>query len=285
MGDRYVGGTFNTVGVRPGNGFSYDGPTMPHMVYFSLTFTSTYEVIERYILPPPLKADRDLPPTVRISYFINADNRAYDGNRTPYQAVILNAAVRHREITGFAGYEYVDGVDGDKTEMDVMGSWSVYFGMLKKFADIRFRPIGIDEFEATVTRRGTRLVTMRLRGGPEMSEKELHAHNAFFAESGRSLTVREIPNADFTGLIEQSVCVAPTDNGGITLKRVRTAEPISLEFGHLPQDPLDEIPIFSLDSAMIFEQSVTSESFGETRIAELLAADPIQAPVNQVPWP
>ena len=139
--DGYVGGILNMTGVRPGEAFSYSGPTMRDQVYFTVSFTSTHDAIERLIIPPPLKVDRDKPPVVQAMFFVNRHNVAFDGRLTPYKAFMFMAHVKHGDRCGLAGWEYVDGLYGDKTEMDIMGPWSVYFGMLKMMADISFLPV------------------------------------------------------------------------------------------------------------------------------------------------
>jgi hypothetical protein len=65
----------------------------------------------------------------------------------------------HGDARGQSGWEYVDGIHGDKTDMDIMLPWDVYFGMTRKMGDIRVAPITPDELEFRVVRRGTRLVT------------------------------------------------------------------------------------------------------------------------------
>jgi hypothetical protein len=264
----YTGGILNMTGVRPGAAFRYDGPTMPKQVYFTQSFTSTYEAIERLIVPPPLKVDRDMPPEVQIMYFTNIGNVAFDGRPAPYQACMFMARVKHGDLAGRAGWEYVDGVHGDKTDMDVMGSWSVYFGMLKKFADIRFYPVGVNEFEVTVTRRGVRLVTMRLSLGAELPAETVAQMNAATATAGATLTVREIPDQSYTGFVDRAICVAPSN--GNTISRAFSAEAGPLEFGHLDLDPLDELPVLGTHGAAVFDLCSQKELFTEMRVLEHL---------------
>jgi Acetoacetate decarboxylase (ADC) len=276
----YRGGILNMTGARPGEAFRYDGPTMPEQVYFTQTFTSTYEAIERLIVPPPLEVDREMPPEVQVMYFTNIGNVAFDGRPAPYQACMFMARVKHGDLAGRAGWEYVDGVHGDKTDMDVMGSWSVYFGMLKKFADIRFYPVGVNEFEMTVTRRGVRLVTMRLSLGSELPADVVAQMNAATAAAGATLTVREIPDQSYTGFVDRAICVAPSN--GNTISRAWSAEAGSLEFGHLELDPLDELPVLGTHSAAVFDLCSEKELFTEMKILEHLPLDVPQPSGNGV---
>ncbi|MGW4334069.1 acetoacetate decarboxylase family protein [Rhodococcus sp. USK10] len=264
----YTGGILNLSGTRPGNAYKYDGPAMPHQIYFTMTFTSTHDAIEKLIVPPPLKVDRDLPPEVQVLYFVNPGCRAYDGRVTPYQGFMFMARVRHGDVAGRAGWEYVDGLYGDKTEMDIMGPWGVYFGMLKKMADIRFTPIGGNEFEISVTRRGVRLVTMTIRTGTELSDAEIEAINAANSQVGKTLTVREIPNVNYSGFVDRSICVAPSD--GNTVSRAWAADKSSIVFGHDDLDPFDELPVLGVGGALSFDLNSDKELFSEMEILENL---------------
>lgn len=267
--EAYVGGTLNLAGVRPGGGFTYDGPTMPKMVFFGLTFTSTYEAIERLILPPPLKVDRDLPPEVQVLFFVSPGNRAFDGRLTPYQGFLFTGRTTHGELRGRAGWEYVDGLHGDKTAMDVMGPWGVYFGMLKKLADIRCVPVGVNEFEISVTRRGTRLATMRFSLGSELPDAAVEAINVGAAEFGSMLTVREIPDVKFENFVDRAICASAGDANRVT--RAWSAHGGSLEFGHLELDPLDELPVLSIGDGIVFEADSDKAAYSQLKILEHLS--------------
>ena len=259
----YTGGILNLSGVRPGAAFAYDGPTMTDMTVYSVVFESSYEAIERLILPPPLKVDRDLPPLVRTWYFVNPRNRAIDGRTTPYQAFQFFANARYDDAAGLAGWEYVDGVYGDKTEIDVMGPWGVYFGMAKKLGDIRYTPTSPDECEISVVRRGIRVATMRMRIGREMSPEDTAALDAL--PKPQTLTVREIPDPTYTGFADRSICISPT-NVSNRIDRAWEADRASIEFGHLELDPLDELPVLGIASAIAAKVTVTKETFTGMRV-------------------
>src|SRR5688572_27383607 len=127
----FTGGVLNLTGVRPGDAFRYDGLSFPDMVIYMMHFESTYEAIEKLILPPPLKADRSLPPEVQVWYFTSRNTLPMDGRVLPYQGFQFRARTEFNGVKGASGWEYIDGLHGDKTQCDIMGPWGVYFGMLK----------------------------------------------------------------------------------------------------------------------------------------------------------
>lgn len=265
----FTGGILNLTGCRPGEAFQHDGLAFPDMAIFMVHFTSTYEAIEKLILPPPLKADRDFPPEVQMWYFTSRSTRPMDGRVTPYQGFQFRARTEFNGVKGAAGWEYIDGLYGDKTECDIMGPWGVYFGMLKKMGDIRFIPLGVDEFEMSVTRRGVRLITMRMRIGAEKTAEEVAAMNSGGYET---LTVREVPDVNYTGFVDRAVCCTPTHETNQIL-RAWNASDASVEFGHLELDPLDELTVLSVNSAIAFNATATSETFKQMRILGHLPRD------------
>jgi hypothetical protein len=96
----YIGGILNLTGALPGEGFRYDGPTMPSYPIYMATFRSTHDAIERLIVQPPLRADRSQPPIIKIWYFSNPGNRAIDGCVTPYHAIQFAAPCVHQARSG-----------------------------------------------------------------------------------------------------------------------------------------------------------------------------------------
>jgi hypothetical protein len=273
----HVGGILNITGVRPGNAFAYDGPTMPGMVYYTATIITTHDAIDMLVMPPPLKADRSQPAELTISYFVNRHNRAFDGRVTPYQAVLFTARTVVHGKAGVAGWEYVDGLYGDKTEMDIMGPWSVYFGMLKKMADIRFLPLGGDKFEITVVRRGVRLVTMQLRMGAPFPETAVQAMNQRTDSAAfGTFTVREIPDSRYTGFVDRGIYWAGSEDSSID--RAWAADEASIEFGSLDQDPWTEMPVLSVSRALIFELTVPKEVFHNLQLVEQLDKNTVEEP-------
>ena len=122
-GGSYTSGILNMTGARPGEAFQYEGATMIDQIWYSLTLTTTYEAIEKLILPPPLKVDRSLPPEVRVMYFVNRNCRAFDGQLTPYQpaanltfGVVAEALYLGADFPG--GDEYFDGQLADAKLFD-----------------------------------------------------------------------------------------------------------------------------------------------------------------------
>jgi hypothetical protein len=268
--DDHVGGVLNLFGVRPGRAFQYEQKAMPHVIHFDVQFESSYEAIERAVLPPPLMADRDYPPIVNISYFTNAEVFAMDGRNTPYHAVMLTARTRWGERQGVGGWEFVDGLHGDKTEMDIMGPWGVHFGMLKKFGDIRVSHTGAHEFTVEVTRRGKLLVRMGLTAGDAFGAAELQALNQ--ASLG-VFGVREIPNVDYSGYSERTIVWSKpvTDN---RVSRAWKADSGFVEFHTGVLDPLGELPVHSIQGAVVYDSSSRREHFAAREvIADLLADD------------
>jgi hypothetical protein len=257
----------NLFGVRPGNAYNYEQKAMPSVIHFDITFESTHEAIEALVLPPPLESDRTEPPIVTISYFTNAEVYAYDGRNTPYQAVMLTARTQWADRKGVAGWEFVDGLHGDKTDMDIMGPWGLHFGMLKKFADIKVSHTGAHEFNVEVTRRGKLLVKLGLRAGDAVDESELRAFNQ---SSLAVFGVREFPNVDYTGYIERSIVASDpvTDD---RVARAWHADSGFVEFHSGELDELADLPVHTVTGAYVYDSSSRKEHFGARYIlADLL---------------
>lgn len=263
----FTGGILNLTGVRPGEAFQYDELSFPDMTIYMMDFQSTYEAIEKLILPPPLKADRSLPREVQRWYFTSRNTLPMDGRVTPYHGFQFRARTEWNGVKGASGWEYIDSLDGDKSRVDIMGPWGVYFGMLKKLADIRFIPTSVDECEVTVTRHGTRLITMRLRIGAEMSADAVAAMNS--GAGYETLTVREVPDVNYTGFVDRAVCCSPTDKSNRVL-RAWAADNASIEFGHLELDPLDELDPRGPLTAVALNATASVETFTEMRVLEHL---------------
>jgi hypothetical protein len=266
----FPGGILNLTGCRPGEAFQYEGLSFPDMTIFMVFFESTYEAIEKLILPPPLKADRSFPPEVQMWYFTSRNTLPMDGRVTPYQGFQFRARTEHAGVKGAAGWEYIDGLYGDKTAVDIMGPWGVYFGMLKKLADIRFIPLSVDEYEMSVTRRGTRLVTLRMKIGQELGGDVVAQMND--GSAGETLTVREIPNIHYDGFVDRAIC---STNTSVTnqVKRAWACSDAVIEFGNLELDPLDELEVRKVNSAIAFTSTASVDTFTKMRILEELPRD------------
>jgi hypothetical protein len=264
----HVGGVLNMFGARPGKAFRYEQKAMPHVIHFDVQFESTFDAIERVILPPPMLCDRDFPPVVNISYFTNAECYGMDGRNTPYHAVLMTARTQWGDHQGVAGWEFVDGLHGDKTEIDIMGPWGQHFGMLKKFGDIRVSHVGADQFNVQVTRRGRVLVEMGLQTGAAFSEPELTSLNQ---ASLPVFGVREIANADYTDYVERSIVMSEAVTEG-RVTRAWHADSGSVRFASGELDPLGELPVMSIVGAVAYDSNSRREHFAARRtIADLLA--------------
>ena len=265
--DLAPGGLSNLIGVRPGKCFSYEGPAMPGMTYMILCFTTTHEAIKQVVLPWPLEPAPDLPPTCIVSFGVNPNNRGIDGRTVGYSMVMFSAIAQYKGTRGIAGFEYIDGINGDKTVPgDLLTAWGIYFGMLKKLADIRVIPDG-DELVVTCDRRGVRLVTLRFRFKEEIPAEQ----SPLLGAIDKALTVREIPSVDFKGYVDRSVCVVDT---GVQVPNKIWAAEGSIELGHLELDPLDALKVVKLGPAFIYTIDVPKETFSEMYVLEKLPLKP-----------
>lgn len=264
----HIGGVLHMSHALPGQAFKYDGPAFPLQVCYALRFTSTYEAIEKLILPPPLKVDRSYPPEVLVWWFASANSRSPGGKEIPYQGFQFRARTSYNGVKGMAGWEYVDGLRGDKPAMDIMGSWSIQFGMMKRLADMSFTPLDADRFEILIKRHGTTLIKLTIGLGNEydkavIDEMAKNPENPF---AQPTLTVREIPNEDFTGYLDQSVLMSPTPET-VFVRRAWEGKDASIEFGSLEDDPLSELQPKDVNGGIIVNCEVSKEVF--TRMSSL----------------
>lgn len=269
-GQSYTGGILNLTGVRPGEAFRYEGLSFPDMTVYMVTFRSSYEAIEKLILPPPLKVDRSQPPEVLAWYFTSRNTLPMDGRVTPYHGFQFRAYTEHAGVKGFAGWEYIDALDGDKTRIDIMGPWGVYFGMLKKLGDISFVPTSVDAFEVTVRRRGETLIRMNMQIGAEMDEAAVAQMNK---GGSKTLTVREVPDVNYAGFVDRTVCISPTDSSNQVLRAWNVVN-ASIEFGSLDLDPLAELAPEGVVRAVAFNATASVETFTGMKVLERLPGDP-----------
>ncbi len=266
MSDDNWAGSLNLNGTRPGGAFGYEGPISTGGVYIRVAVRSTYEAIERLVLPTPLKASRDVGPILNVTYFIKRHDRGFDGIERPYQGFLFTAMAEHGGLHGQAGWEYVDSIRGDKSDVEIMAPWGIYFGMLKKLADIRFFPVSIDEFEVTVTRRGAQIAAMRFRLGEQLGEEALVELNRQVTGNSGVLTVREIPDAAHTGFVDHAVYLAPTDANVVT--RAWTGDAGFLELRSSDRDPLAEIPVLGVENVLMWEATLDKKMFSDLSLVE-----------------
>lgn len=256
----------NMSGARPEGAFHSTEPVFPKQVCFVMKFSSTYEAIEKLVLPPPLKVDRTLTPEVIVWYFTSPESRGPGGQIIPYQGFQFRAHAQYNGSRGIAGWEYVDGLYGDKTVIDIMGPWGVQFGMMKKSADIRFSPIGGDEFEIVVARHGCHLFRITIGNGQKLDDVELDQllHASDNPMKKDTFTVREIPNCDWDGYLDQSVLFTPTSKS-IKVNRAWHASGGTIEFSHLGSDPLHELRPSNVHALFICEIEVGRATFKEMK--------------------
>lgn len=246
----------------PGQAFKHDGPTFPLQVCYALKFESSYEAIEKLILPPPLQVDRSEPPEILVWYFSSSNSLTPGGKPVPYQGFQFRGHTEYNGVKGMAGWEYVDGLHGDKPAMDSMANWGVQFGMMKRSADIYFVPIDGDRFEATIKRHGTTLIKLTMSMGPEIDRSIIDQMRTDPANpfSKPTITVREIPNEDYSAYLDQSVLVSPTTDA-VNLQRAWEGKDATIEFGSLELDPLSELRPGKVSSPIIVNIECSKEIF------------------------
>ncbi|PSN61990.1 hypothetical protein BS50DRAFT_638580 [Corynespora cassiicola Philippines] len=257
----HIGGTLNMFGSHPGSAWDFDGPAFPKQVCYFVKFTSTYEAIEKLILPPPLKVDRSLPPEVITWYFSSPESRGPGGQLVPYQGIQFRGYTEVNGVKGVAGWEFIDGLRGDKTEAAIMGPWGVQFGMMKKFANIHFTPISGDQFEIVAKRLDKTVFKMVIGMGAEMKGAE---RDRLFEGKENPMTfptfsVREIPNADWSGYVDR--CILKFAVNEPTINRAWRAVRGSIEFGNAESDPLDELCPQNVQAMMIGHLQTPREAF------------------------
>ncbi|KAF5696538.1 hypothetical protein FMUND_15660 [Fusarium mundagurra] len=265
----FIGGLLHMSQALPGQAYKFDGPTFPAQICYAFRFTSTYEAIEKLILPPPLKVDRSEPPEVICWYFSSSNSVGPGGTLIPYQGFQFRGHTEHKGVKALAGWEYVDGLAGNKAAMDVMGSWAVQFGMMKRLADFSFIPIDGDKFEVTIKRNGTTLIRLVLTQGSEIDQSIVAgmADNPANPFSKPTLTVREIPNEDYSAYLDQSVLLSPTKQA-VIVRRAWEVPEISVEFGHLDDDPLSGLEPKDAGTGVIVNIEVTKGVFNEMKVLD-----------------
>jgi hypothetical protein len=248
-------GFASLIGVELDKAFRYEGATFPATTSFAITFVSDHDAIERVIVPPPLRVDRSVPPEVTLFYGVNPNSRGFDGRANPYQFVYVGANVEYEGVRGSTAFEYVDALNGDKSTVDHYIAWGIYFGMLKKLADIRVVP-SKDGIQVTVDRRGQRLIRMSMTIGDEVP---VRATGANPAGERPFLTVRTIPDLNCSGLSELTVVQSPV--GEVELKQMWTAHDATIEFGSGELDPIGDLQIHEVTGAAVSVMDVSNKNY------------------------
>ena len=127
-----------------------------------------------------------LPPTVELQFFVNPRGScAFDGRYTPIRGFMFLAHVRHGDVAGRAGGNMSTVCTATRPTWTSWGRGACTSGCSKKMADIHFTPIGGNEFEVTVTRRGVRLVDADDPRRAELPSGRRRADQRGRARSGR----------------------------------------------------------------------------------------------------
>ncbi|WP_325096868.1 acetoacetate decarboxylase family protein [Mycolicibacterium vinylchloridicum] len=272
MSKSFTRGVLNLSGARPEDAYPYDGPIMPRIHWYSVTIATSYEAIEKIVVPPPLKVNRDLPPHLQLSFFVNPTNLGFDGRHSPYQAFSFAANAVYGDVAGTAGWEMVDSVYTDKTTADFLIPWGVYFGFLKKFADIRATPMGGGNLEITVHRHGTQIIRMQIEVGAKLADEELAAMSAGAVSGAGALTVREIPNLGYTEYAERSIWLSPTSE--VTVTDAWAAECREIEFGSIELDPFGDFLVEDVVGAAAYTTQTNKDFFRNARLVKQLPLVP-----------
>ncbi len=257
----YIGGVANNYTAAVGKAWDFPDPIFNGQVSYLLKFESTYEAIEKLILPPPLKVDRSRPPEVIVWFFTSGDSKGPGGHLIPFQGFQFRGYTEYNGVKGVSGWEYVDGLKGDKTYMDVMSGWGLQFGMLKKLSNIHFTPIGGNRFEITVDRNGQQLIRVTITQGAELSGEQLEQmQTGGHVLADPTFTVREMPSADWTHYVDRTINCVDTGKTCI-IKRVWQASEGTIEFGNMEFDPLDELNPKNVMALGISEADVLKTTF------------------------
>lgn len=266
-------GLNNLLGARPGTPpmFGYDGPMHRDFTALTISFESTHDALQRVFVAPPLQVDRDVAPVANIIAFTAPQMRGRDGRLSPYTGVLFQAPCVWKGRKGNAGYEFIDGAAPahDKSYAEQVIYAGVIWGMLKKFADIRFYVNGVeslgdmsnvssgDSIQVTLDRRGRRLIDLRAQVKDEIAEPEKLAMTNRQGDDSDgaplprvSMDVREIPTVDYSGYSERSIM---TNLGHVTAsaRKAWIADPLSLEFSESELDALDLLnPVRLLGAAV-----------------------------------
>ncbi|MDE0951180.1 MAG: acetoacetate decarboxylase family protein [Halioglobus sp.] len=265
-------GALSIYGAKPNDSaFQYEGPLW-HQDLHILFYTTTHEAIAK-VLPNPLEPNYDLPP-VCMAVSWQTEMRLADGRNHNYVGISLNPACRFKEVSGqCCVFEYVDGIDGDKTAgAEIVQTIGINMGCNKKLGNITRKPDG-NEHVMTCERRGQPLIEARFRNFKHVEDiSPVFAENPALAAvlAGRSLGVREIPKPNHNGFDIRSVVAMGHAMGNIS--EISLGEG-SLELWHGETDPVDLLEVVEYGPAIHMKQSTGSEVWTNTEELERLPTD------------
>lgn len=265
----------------------FDGPGHRNQTRIFFAFETTHAALQSLVVPPPLEVDRDAPAICTIMPFTSPEFRGRDGRLTPYTGFAFFAPVVHNGVRGQAGWEFIDGANHDKTGADMLPFTGQVYGMLKKFADIRFLVNGEevsdlsvmqkgDDIEITVDRKQQRLVTLKMRITGSSAEQLTEGVGKTIQGGGETVVfaVREIPTVDYKGFVDRSIVASSAGTEPIVPSRTFTGEATSIEFGASELESLDLMDVKKLVAAGGVTSDVPKEVISGMRVIEQLPLVP-----------
>ncbi len=265
-------GPLSSYGVRPGpNAFNYEGPLWRQDLHI-LFYTTTHAAISQ-VLPSPLEPNYDLPAICMVVCW-NTEMKLADGRNHNYTGVSLNPACRYKDVTGQScTFEYIDGVNGDKTAgADAILLAGQNMGCNKKLGNVTISPYG-DEHVLSCERRGKRILEARYGNfKPVDNIQEIFMKNPALAAvlAGRSLGVREVPKPDYSGYDIRSVVAMGHAMGDI--KEIAVGDG-SLLLEGLETDPVNLLKVVEYGPALRIKQYTGKEIWTGTEEIERLPVD------------
>jgi hypothetical protein len=267
-------GPMSSYGVRPGKAaFQYDGPLWRQDLHM-LFYTTTHEAITK-VLPSPLEPNHDLPPICMAACWIT-DMRLADGRKHNYVGASLNPACRYKDTTGqYCSFEYIDGVNGDKTAgAEIILLVGQAFGCNKKLGNVTIHAYG-DAHHISCERRGQRILDARYGNFTPASDMqgffEDNPHIGAFLMAGRSLGVREVPKTDHSGYDIRSVVGMGHAMGG-DVREFSIGEG-SLDLRGSETDPVNILEVVEYGPAIRIEQYKGKEIWTEAEEIERLPTE------------
>ena len=257
-------GVASILGVAPGPAaWQYDGNMMDGATFVAVTLDTTHGAI-RDLLPYPLEPDLDRRPEVSVGWATLPTSRLVDGRLFAYTMFNVVVPSRFEDVRGKTMlYEYVDSLDGDKTDgLEKLVAMGYFLGMPKKLGNISVVTHG-NETTVRCERQGTTLISFRFSVGEEISEtvEDLPAID--------NLQVRELPTADYQACVEHSVVLYP-DEYYSAPERVWRAD-VQVELRGLELDPLNVLRASGARDGIVMIRDVPKENFANGRVIRHVA--------------